>query len=404
MKALIISCILFGEVLCAQTESEENVKIKIGGYVNWTAIYDSRQTVNLREGHFLLYPSAQQLDKYGNDINEKANFNILSIQTRLNGKIEGPSAFGAKTSGMIEAEFFGTSEGDVNGFRLRHAYINFNWGKNSLLIGQTWHPMFVADAYPQVLSFNTGVPFQPFSRNPQIRLTYSSGAVTLFAALLTQRDFTSSGPAGFSSTYLRNSAMPETHLQVQLRADNILLGAGGNYKILTPRLETSQKIKTEESIKSISGIAYLKLSISKLNIITEGVYGQNMTDLLMLGGYAVSKTDSLFGYEGYTNLSAYSVWTDLSYGTDLQSGVFIGYTKNLGSAETIVGKIYSRAENISEIFRISPRILLTIDKLKVGTELEYTQALYGKPNLSGKISSGTRVSNVRILIGTFFFL
>lgn len=403
MKSLIISCILFGGMVCAQTESEEDVKIKIGGYVNWTAIYDSRQTVNLREGHFLLYPSAQQLDKYGNDINEKANFNILSIQTRLNGKIEGPSALGAKTSGMIEAEFFGTSEGDVNGFRLRHAYINFNWGKSSLLIGQTWHPMFVADAYPQVLSFNTGVPFQPFSRNPQIRFTHSFGDITLFAALLTQRDFTSNGPGGFSSVYLRNSAMPETHLQIQLRADNILFGAGGNYKILTPRLQTSQKIKTEENIKSISGIAFLKLSISKLNIMTEGVYGQNMTDLLMLGGYAVSKTDSL-GYEGYTNLSAYSVWTDLSYGTDLQSGLFIGYTKNLGSADQVVGKIYSRAENISEIFRISPRILLTISKLKIGAELEYTRALYGKPDLRGKISSGTSVSNMRILLGTFFFL
>jgi len=61
-------------------------------------------------------------DVNGNDINAKPNLNFLAIQSRLTGKITGPDALGAKTSALMEGAFFGHSDGDVNGFRLRHAY------------------------------------------------------------------------------------------------------------------------------------------------------------------------------------------------------------------------------------------------------------------------------------------
>ncbi len=403
-KIFVVSAFLLlsGSLYC-QNENVENINIKFGGYVNWTAIYDSRQTVSLREGHFLLFPSNQLLDSFGNDINAKANFNILSIQTRLNGKIEGPTTLGAKTSGMIEAEFFGTSEGDVNGLRLRHAYINFDWGSTSLLIGQTWHPMFITEAFPQVISFNTGVPFQPFARNPQIRFTQNFGNINLIAVFLTQRDFTSSGPQGFSSVYMRNSALPESHLQVQFKTTDLIVGTGIDLKTLTPRLETEKKIMTDEEIKSLSGLLYVKYSSGVFNVIAEGVYGENLTDLLMLGGYAVSKRDSTTGIEKYTNLKAYSLWFDLTYGKELQAGLFFGFSKNLGSSDRIIDKIYSRAENISELLRLSPRVQFTAGKLRFAAELEYSQALYGKPDSYGKINSATDVDNIRLLIGTFFF-
>ena len=65
------------------------------------------------------------------DINAKSGFNILSIQSRLTGKITGPDAFGAKTSGQLEGEFFGTADSDVNGFRLRHAFVKLDWENTS---------------------------------------------------------------------------------------------------------------------------------------------------------------------------------------------------------------------------------------------------------------------------------
>jgi len=52
-----------------QTAIQDEIKLNFEGYVNWTAIYDSRQTVSAREGHFLLYPKQEILNSNGKDIN-----------------------------------------------------------------------------------------------------------------------------------------------------------------------------------------------------------------------------------------------------------------------------------------------------------------------------------------------
>lgn len=229
----------------------QDVGISLSGFVKTDIIFDSRQTVSLREGHFLLYPQPEKLDLNNNDVNAKANFNILSIQTRLSGKIKGPKAFESESSGYIEAEFFGTSDGDINGLRLRHAFVKFDWGKTFLLVGQTWHPLFIDEVFPGVVSFNTGAPFQPFSRNPQIRLSHKFDNFRLILTAASQRDFTSSGPEGFSSSYLRNSLIPILNANIQFAKDvNNLFGVGVDYKKIIPRIVTSKNFVTDISIST----------------------------------------------------------------------------------------------------------------------------------------------------------
>ena len=184
--------------------------IKFSGFVKNDIIYDTRQTINAREGHFLLYPEKPELDVFGKDINDSPNFNMLSIQTRLHADIYGPDAFGAKTSGAFEGEFFGHSNADINGFRLRHAFIKFNWTNSELLFGQYWNPFFITSCYASTVSFNTGAPFQPFSRNPQVRFTQKLGSFQFIGAALAQRDFTS--PGGSSSQ--RNAVLPNLNAQI----------------------------------------------------------------------------------------------------------------------------------------------------------------------------------------------
>jgi hypothetical protein len=120
MKKVLILLCTFSSLLFSQTD-KQSFGISFSGFVKTDIFYDTRQSVVIREGHFLLYPQNENLDVNGNDVNDKSSFNMLSIQTRLNGKITGPDAIGAKTSGVIEGEFFGHSESDINGFRLRHA-------------------------------------------------------------------------------------------------------------------------------------------------------------------------------------------------------------------------------------------------------------------------------------------
>lgn len=403
-KLIVVFLFVFSILINAQTE-KQSFGISFSGFVKTDFIYDSRQTVSLREGHFFLYPQSENLDINGNDINAQSSFNILSIQTRLNGRITGPDAFGAKTSGQIEAEFFGTTDGDINGFRLRHAFVKFDWEKSSLLVGQTWHPMFVVEMFPGVVSFNTGAPFQPFSRNPQIRFTYSVENLKFILAALSQRDFQSNGPDGFSSSYLRNSVIPNLHAQIQYSKEGDLFGAGIDYKKLTPRLSTAKKVITDNSISTLSAIGYAKLNVEPVTIKTEVVYGNNLADHLMLGGYAIKSINTVSGEEEYTPISVFSLWGEVSTGKEIEFALFGGYTKNLGADENISGSYFGRGINIENLLRISPRVQWNSGKARISTELEYTSAGYGTPdNLNkGKVGNVKSISNLRLLFAVFYF-
>jgi len=401
---VLSACFLWSEAVAQQ----DSYGISFSGFVKTDALYDSRQTVNFREGHFLLYPSNVLLDENLVDINDASSFNILSIQTRLHGRITGPTAFGAKTGGVVEAEFFGTSDGDINGLRLRHAYAVLDWNRTSLLVGQTWHPMFIAEVFPGVVSFNTGVPFQPFSRNPQVRFTQRIGDFKVTAVAASQRDFSSPGPGSEgssvqSSMFLRNSVMPNLHLQAQYASSGHILGAGVDYKKLTPRLRTTKNIATDEVIGTLSAVAYVKADASPFTIKAQGVLGDNLADLLMLGGYAATTIDEITGVECYTAIRCYSMWGELSYGETIEFALFAGYSRNLGAQEEISGAYYSRGGGIDHIYRISPRIQWSSGATRLATELEYTSAAYGLMNAMGMVKQARAVANVRLLVALLYF-
>lgn len=392
-------------VIISTISFAQDFGISFSGFVKTDVIYDSRQTVSLREGHFLLYPANEKLDLNNADVNAASNFNILSIQTRLLGKITGPDAFDAKTSGQIEAEFFGTSDADVNGLRLRHAFVKFDWERTSLLVGQTWHPMFISEVFPGVVSFNTGAPFQPFSRNPQMRLSQTFDHIKMIITAASQRDFSSNGPDGFTSAYLRNSAIPNLNAQLQFSKENNLIGVGLDFKKITPRIVTTKNFITEKSISTFSFTGYFKLNADPFIIKSQAVYGPNLSDLMMIGGYAVRATNAADGQEEYTGIKVLSTWAEIVYGKELEFGLFGGYSKNLGADENISGSYYGRATNIDNLLRISPRVQWNSGKSRISTELEYTSAAYGKNNNSnkGKVIDTKTVSNLRLLLAVYYF-
>jgi hypothetical protein len=402
---------LFVVLICSTSVSQERSDafgISFTGFVKTDMMYDSRQTVSAREGHFLLYPAAEWLDRHEEDINAHPSFNMLSIQTRLRGNIFGPDAFGAKTGGAVEAEFFGTVDNDINGFRLRHAYVTADWGGTSILVGQTWHPMFVAEVFPGVVSFNTGVPFQPFSRNPQLRLMHDIGDLKLIAVAATQRDFQSFGPdaSGGSvahSSFLRNSVLPNLHFQAQYASNGHILGAGVDYKELTPRLVTTGNARTDTRVGSLAGLAYARVAAAPFTFKLEGVLGENLADLLMFGGYAVTSIDQSTGTETYTTLGGYSVWGEIIHGRDVEFAIFAGYAGNLGAGEEFIGSPYARAANIDHVYRISPRVQWTSGSMRLSTEVEYTGAAYGTMNTEGRVDQTTTVANLRLLAAVWYF-
>ncbi len=424
MKKILLFVLILSVFSSFAQEKKDAAKfgINFSGFVKTDIFYDTRQTVNIREGHFLLYPDNIALDANNEDVNAESSFNILSIQSRLKGAISGPDAFGAKTSGVLEADFFGNENGafsDVNGFRLRHALVKLNWPSTELLVGQYWNPMFIAESFPGVISFNTGSPFQPFARNPQIRFSKTAGGLKLIGCVYSQRDFTSTGPeytfangrysssAVSGSKYIRNAGIPDAHFQMHFNPDstNHLFGIGVDYKTLMPELYTvnnakTKRYKSDETISSISGVAFARLEFKPVSIKVEGVYAQNAFDMVMIGGYAVSQvSDTATGAKDFTNMNTLSLWFDgNTHGKKIQAGLFAGYTKNMGSSHTVeTGTFYARGSNIDNVFRIAPRVVFISGKLDIAFELEHTVATYGKivANSKAELTDTKAVANTR---------
>lgn len=415
LRMLLLAVLLISSFSCVfgQGDTQQNFGISFKGFVKLDAFFDSRQVVAAREGHLLLYPAEKIEDENGDDINASPSYNMLAIQTRLSGTITAPDAFGAKSSGYIEGEFFGHSDTDVNGFRLRHAFVKLDWTKTSLMFGQYWHPMFVTQSFPGVISFNTGMPMEAFSRNPQVRLTQKLGeSLSLIVAAISQRDFFNSGPSGGTSKYLRDAVIPNLHAQIQATANKNLFGAGIDYKMLKPSLTNAAGLKSSEKVSSMAGLAYAKVNLSNVVWKLQGVYGQNMTDHIMLGGYlrnGISPSDST-EYD-YIPTSNYAFWTELEGGTKTQLGLFLGYTENLGAADPIRANavVYSRGFNIKSVMRAAPRVVWNQGKTRLALELEYTSAAYAdtsKENAfdeKGKIQETYSVSNIRFLFAAYVF-
>lgn len=116
LYVLLLGAACFGSApqsLMAQAKPAENPAnwgIKFYGFVRNDIMYDSRQIVSAREGDLSLYAKDKSQDANGKDINAAPTFHMLAITSRLGGTISGPDAFGAKTSAILEAEFFGNIE------------------------------------------------------------------------------------------------------------------------------------------------------------------------------------------------------------------------------------------------------------------------------------------------------
>jgi hypothetical protein len=389
-----------------------NWSIKFYGFVRNDIMFDTRQITSAREGDLSLYPKDESPDANGKDINDAPTFHMLAITSRVGINFTGPDTFGAKTSAILEGEFFGNIDADINEFRLRHAWAKLDWTKTQLAFGQYWHPMFVPECFPGVIDFNTGMPFQPFNRSPQVRLTQKIGKAnktSLILAMLSQRDFASAAPSGYNATDpLRNSAVPNMHVQLQYKAGGFLAGVGVDYKSLRPRLTSGTPgIVSKEHVSSTSFIAYTKISSANVILKAEAVMGENLTDHVMIGGY-LGYTPTSEAIESYDATKTNAYWLDVSgTGKKIIPGLFMGYTSNDG-AKSGATAAYGRGigvigRGIKDIYRIAPRTEFVSGKFKFGAEIEYTAVRYGANNTNAKISGNTvNISNTRFLLATTF--
>lgn len=421
MRKTTIVALFCAAAAVAQAQDDNQVKVEFHGFVNHEVMYDTRQVTYAREGEVLLYPKNELLDKNGEDINAHGELSMFNFHTRLQAVVSGPSIGKFKSSAFIEGDFLGTTNEAPNMVRMRHAFFKLNSDKHEWLVGQFWHPMFVTECFPDVVGWNVALPVHVLNRAPQIRYSYSpTSNVKLALAACSQRDFSSYGPLSekddkntASSSYLKRSGMPDMQAQFVVKpSDKLAFGATAGYKVIVPRLVTADTLQENERLGSYNFNLFAKYKSNKTVWMVQGIYGQNLSHFLMLGGFGVKSDSVKTDQRTYTNIATSSVWTDFSQqlSAKFKVGVFAGYVKNNGSndkvdANTYVkGKpvVYGIGNDIDHIFSISPRLIYSLKRLKLAVEMNYLEAAYGTIQNDLTVANTKTVSNNRFLFSSTY--
>ena len=450
----------------AKQEKKEAVKshlkqhFKPYGFIRNYFTYDSRESWSGTADLYNYQPKDQKLNDYGDDLNAESTFRFLSLTTRLGLNLVDYKWRGTEFGGKIEADFYAglstkTSSVDskikethaVSGvaqFRLRQAYLTLGWdslkmlgGKDyarvDLTIGQTWHPM-AADLC-DAIALNSGAPFGPFNRSPQVKMDARLGKyVTLTAAGLWQMQYLSIGPGNLQSAeYMLYGKTPEAYLGLSVHTNGFLMRAGADVLSIKPRhqgtvadatLGKDVTVHVNDRITTASPFLYLQYKKGDFSLKAKTIFAESGERMNMYGGYGVKAKNADGSYE-YTPIRHSTSWVSLVYGgkvgaqeekhpQKLQGILFAGYVKNFGTKEALMdlngdGK-YTNAElftprssAMNQMYRLSPTLLYTVGKFQLGLEYELTSVQYGDGVLDdhGLSKNGLHwVSNHRVQLMT----
>lgn len=404
MNRLLSRVILFAFLLvlfssCLVANPATAFRLAFHGFVTPEFIHDSRQMVSGREGNVVLFPAGVVRDPGGADLNAVPSTTFSLLSSRFGVTVDGPELFGAQTSALMEVDFLGTNTGNFSMVRMRHAYVRFDWETTMLLAGNYWHPLFVPECFPATISFGAGAPYNILNRGQQLRLTQRSGGLTLSGILISQNDYASTGPHGPDTRYLRNSGKPEIFGQMMFERGMFLAGGSAGYKWLRPRTVTTTGYRTTEEYGAFSGNLFARIRPGKTAIRIAGLYGKEMTHLVMLGGYGeatlIDPDRNIFSYAGTAVISG---WIDIDRNmSPFYIGLFCGYSKNLGTDKPITGEYWSRFRDVSHLYRLSPRAGIIRGKTSFNLELLYDVAAYGTPDETISFSHTENATGIRAL-------
>ena len=418
------------------------------GFIRNYFTYDSRESYSGTGDLYNYQPKDENWNKTDDpalreDLNAISTFRFLSLTTRVGLNIVGYKWRGTEFGGKIEADFYAGlsakstddksikqthSLSGVAQFRLRQAYLTMGWdslpmmgGKDfarvDLTIGQTWHPM-AADLC-DAIALNSGAPFGPFNRSPQVKLDARLGKyVTLTAAGLWQMQYLSIGPGNLQSAeYIAYSKTPEAYLGLSIHDKGVLFRAGVDVLSISPRhlgtalddagnpiLGTDGNplaIKVNDRITTASPFLYLQYKKGEFSLKAKTIFAEAGEHMNMNGGYGVSRINEDGSYS-YTPTRTSSSWISIVYGgkvgaqedkhpQKLQGILFGGYVRNFGTKEALLSAsqfYYPRANNMNRMWRLSPTILYTIGKFQLGCEYEITSVQYGDKSMGINLQNG----------------
>lgn len=398
-----------------QAQSFKDKYIDLSGYIKYDAYIDSRQVVGSSDNYNLFYPAAKQYDSLGIDINRHGQTNLVALASRTKLVINGPDVHGCINKACIEVDINGRGA-ILQVQRVRHAFVELarDWWR--IIVGHTWHPFYEPPHTPAPIANNAGQPFETYVRHPQIRFIIKKNTSSIVLAILKQVDFLSDGPQGGSSIYIRNSMVPELHIQFQQELGGHWFSLGIDFKRIVPRLITEKGFSVVEHVNSIIAACMVDFCFEQWTYKTKIVYAENASEVPLIGGYAVRTIDQITDYRTYTPLRSISWWGECrcKVNAQLEPALLIAYTHNLGARHVIITdlvdslgiiineRVFGFATNVKAIGRVSPRIRYIIDSIELCAEIEYTCAWQGALQTDGKIRNTNNIGVIRGMVGMYY--
>ncbi len=221
------------------------------------------------------------------------------------------------------------------------------------------------------------------------------------------------------SDYIRDAVIPNLHLQMRAYGDRWLFGAAGDYKRLVPRIVSNDNVKVKEHIDSFIFEAFATFNVnfycSSFVGRMKAFWAQNGNDQQLISGFGVKTVNPQTDRRTYANTAATGAWFDCSYYfhcDEMELGLFVGGTKNLGAREAlyidpetgqpIIYGLLGVSQNIDYVVDVIPRFVFMKDPVRVGIELQYTRASWGTPNACGRVTNGVPVDNYRIFFVLYY--
>ena len=383
---------------------QEPYEMEVYGFVRNDFTFDSRKTLAAVGELFSFIPMDNQLNSMGEDLNAVPSSRLVAVVSRLGFNFKSPTFNGMFINAKIETDFCGAGA-NYNMFRIRHAWVGLNWKHHQLLAGQSWHPMS-GDLLPNIVSLNTGAPFNAFSRAPQVRYNAKAGNVTLSAAAIYQLQYPAPGPKGNSTEYQVFGGMPEMYIGVTYAANGLKIGIGGEYMSIRPRTTAEvngETVKVNETVNSFASQLFAQYSGKNFTVAAKSIYGQNTGHLLMMSGYGYYGVKEDGYSRNYAPLTQSATWLTLAYNTarekhNVRATVLGGYMKNFGARHDLDGVYVRGYDNIDQIFRVAPSIQYIYKGLVLGLEYEYTGVMYGTPQANYSVVGDHLVGNHRAYV------
>ncbi|MDG5799312.1 DcaP family trimeric outer membrane transporter [Marinilabiliaceae bacterium ANBcel2] len=376
MKYLYIVCALI--FVATESISQDRLfNVDIYGMVAVDVAHNTRGSRMARNDHIYLYPLPSGKDN-DHDINDRGTFDIDAAHSRFGLNVLGPEVNGISTLAVLEADFLGDARFADSNFRLRHAYLQLGYNNITFIVGQTWHPFFVPENFPQTGNTCVGVPMYPLSRNPQLRFSYRFNEdVEIIAALIEQNNFRSAGFVKGSE----EAQVPETVIQLKLGGEgNAFATFSAGYK----RLAIPQDISQTEDQPVIGSTHYqasFRYQLPRLTFRAGGIYGGNLTEHVIPGGVGEVIESSGTNSPEYEALKVATLWSDLEVMNETwRPGFFTGYLNRLGSSDEVdVIDDLSMDPGLSSLFVVSPRIRYVLaDHINITLEYYFSRAGWGE--------------------------